>query len=325
MILHKDGKIFRESIQATAQHLGIPEVYIEKDYWVSLVLKELFTSKLSNQIVFKGGTSLSKCHNLIQRFSEDIDLVVFRIDDEADNQLTKRLKKIGKIVNNVLPEKYIDGFTNKKGMIRKTVHEYEKVFEGDLGQVGNSIVIEASWLGNFEPFSKETVSSYIQDFITLNGPKHLLEKYELSSFDVQALSVKRTFCEKIMSLVRFSLTGDPFEDLPKKVRHIYDLHLMMKNKDILLFFNEEDFIEMLLKVGQDDFIGYRNNNEWLKKHPCSAIIFNAPEEIWPSIKRAYQTDFAHMVLGKLPDELDLLTTLNKIKSRIKPIVWEIDH
>ncbi len=325
MILHKDGKIFRESIQATAQHLGIPEVYIEKDYWVSLVLKELFTSKLSNQIVFKGGTSLSKCHNLIQRFSEDIDLVVFRIDDEADNQLTKRLKKIGKIVNNVLPEKYIDGFTNKKGMIRKTVHEYEKVFEGDLGQVGDSIVIEASWLGNFKPFSKETVSSYIQDFITLNGPKHLLEEYELSSFDVQALSVKRTFCEKIMSLVRFSLTGDPFEDLPKKVRHIYDLHLMMKNKDILLFFNEEDFIEMLLKVGQDDFIGYRNNNEWLKKHPCSAIIFNAPEEIWPSIKRAYQTDFAHMVLGKLPDELDLLTTLNKIKSRIKPIVWEIDH
>jgi len=53
MILHKDRKMFRESIQATAQHMGIPEVYIEKDYWVSLVLKELFTSELSNQIVFK--------------------------------------------------------------------------------------------------------------------------------------------------------------------------------------------------------------------------------------------------------------------------------
>jgi hypothetical protein len=207
----------------------------------------------------------------------------------------------------------------------ETVHEYEKVFKGDLGQVGNSIVIEASWLGNYEPFSKETVSSYIQDFITLNGPKDLLEKYELFSFDVLALSVKRTFCEKIMSLVRFSLTGDPFEDLPKKVRHIYDLHLMMKNENILSFFNEDDFIEMLLKVGQDDFIGYRNNNEWLKQHPCSAIIFNAPEEIWPSIKRAYQTSFIHMVFGKLPDETDLLATLDKIKSRIQPIVWEIDH
>jgi len=325
MILHKDRKMFRDSIQATAQHLDIPEVYIEKDYWVSLILKKLFTSELSNQVVFKGGTSLSKCYNLIQRFSEDIDLLVFRIDDEADNQLTKRLKKIGEIVNNILPEKFIPGYTNKKGMIRKTVHEYKKVFEGDLGQVGDSIVIEASWLGNSEPFSKETVSSYIQDFITLNGPKDLLEKYELSSFDVQALSVKRTFCEKIMSLVRFSLTGDPFENLPKKVRHIYDLHLMMKSEGILSFFNEDDFIEMLLKVGQDDFIGYRNNNEWLKNHPCSAIIFDAPEEIWPSIKSAYQTSFKHMVFGQLPDEADLLATLDKIKSRIQPIAWEIDH
>ena len=65
MILHKDGKIFRESILATARHLGIPEVYIEKDYWVSLVLKEIFTSELSNQVVFKGGTSLSKSLHII--------------------------------------------------------------------------------------------------------------------------------------------------------------------------------------------------------------------------------------------------------------------
>ncbi len=325
MILHKDEKMFRDSILATAQHLGIPEVYIEKDYWVCLVLKKLFTSELSNQIVFKGGSSLSKCHHLIQRFSEDIDLVVFRIDDEADNQLNKRLKKVGRIVENILPEKYIAGITNKKGMIRKTVHEYEKVFEGDLGQVGESIVIEASWLGSSEPFSKKTVSSYIQEFITLNGPQDLLEKYELSSFDVQALSVKRTFCEKIMSLVRFSMSGNPFEELPKKVRHIYDLHLMMRSEGILSFFNEDDFIEMLLKVGQDDFVGYKNNNEWLKNHPCSAIIFDAPEKIWPSIKSVYQTSFKHMVFGQLPDEADLLATLDKIKSRIQPIVWEINQ
>ncbi|WP_084071224.1 hypothetical protein [Desulfocicer vacuolatum] len=82
---------------------------------------------------------------------------------------------------------------------------------------------------------------------------------------------------------------------------------------------------MLLKVGQDDFIGYRNNNEWLKKHPCSAIIFHAPEKIWPSVRSSYRTSFKHMVFGQLPDETDLLATLDKIKSRIQPIAWEIDH
>lgn len=100
---------------------------------------------------------------------------------------------------------------------------------------------------------------------------------------------------------------------------------MMKDQCILSFFNKDDFIEMLLKVGQDDFTGYRNNNEWLKNHPCSAIIFDTPEKIWPLINREYQISFKHMVFGQLPDEIDLLKTLHKIKSRIQPVVWDVAH
>ncbi len=85
MKLHLDKKLFQEAIQATAQHIGIPEVYVEKDYWVSLVLLEIFSSDISDLVVFKGGTCLSKCHNLIQRFSEDIDLVIIPVKGEATN------------------------------------------------------------------------------------------------------------------------------------------------------------------------------------------------------------------------------------------------
>ncbi|MCG8532622.1 MAG: nucleotidyl transferase AbiEii/AbiGii toxin family protein [Desulfovibrionales bacterium] len=323
MILHEDEKIFQDAIVATAQHFGIPEVYIEKDYWVSLVLKELFASEISDQVVFKGGTSLSKCHHLIERFSEDVDLVVFRVGNEADNQLKKKLKIIGKVVNKIIPEIDVPGYTNKRGMIRKTVHQYQKAFNGDLGQVGESIVVEASWLGNSEPFSKKSVTCYIQEFIEKNGPHELLEKYELAAFDVQALSVRRTFCEKIMSLVRFSLTGDPNEELPNKVRHIYDLHLMMQDEHILSFFRSDEFIKMLLKVGHDDFVGYRNNNDWLKQHPCSAVIFSDPEKVWDSIQSAYTSSFKRMVYGKLPDEAALLETLAQINGRIRAIDWNI--
>ena len=323
MILHEDEKMFQDAIVATAQYFKIPEVYIEKDYWVSLVLKGLFASEISSQVVFKGGTSLSKCHHLIERFSEDIDLVVFRVGNETDNQLKRKLKTVGKVVGEIVPEIDIPGYTNKKGMIRKTVHQYEKAFDGDLGQVGESIVMEASWLGNSEPFSKKSVTCYIQDFIEANGPHELLEKYELVSFDVQALSVRRTFCEKIMSLVRFSLTGDPREELPNKVRHIYDLHLMMKDEHILSFFRSDEFIEMLLKVGHDDFIGYRNNNEWLKQHPCSAVIFDAPEKVWKPIQSAYVSSFKRMVYGELPAEIDLLRSLGRIKERIQSMDWDV--
>ena len=51
---------------------------IEKDWWVTTVLKALFKTSCADYLVFKGGTSLSKCWNLIERFSEDIDVAISR-------------------------------------------------------------------------------------------------------------------------------------------------------------------------------------------------------------------------------------------------------
>ncbi len=74
MNLHGTPDIFSELIQATAQKYSIPEVYVEKDYWVTVALKRLSESAYAEDIVFKGGTSLSKAHKLIRRFTEDVDL-----------------------------------------------------------------------------------------------------------------------------------------------------------------------------------------------------------------------------------------------------------
>ncbi len=61
----------------TAALMGLHPVIVEKDFWACWILKQLFTiTYFSDRLVFKGGTSLSKCFNLIQRFSEDIDIAV---------------------------------------------------------------------------------------------------------------------------------------------------------------------------------------------------------------------------------------------------------
>ncbi|MDX9965003.1 nucleotidyl transferase AbiEii/AbiGii toxin family protein [Desulfobacter postgatei] len=221
MNLHQNKAFFKDAVIAASQRFGIPEIYIEKDYWVTLALKEIFHSDIANQIVFKGGTCLSKCHQLIQRFSEDIDLVVFRNKGENDNQLKKKIRRITKIVDGVLPEIIVEGITNKKGNIRKTVHRFDRFFDGSFGQAREQLILEATWLGNYEPFTIENVGSYIQDLMQVAGQKALIKKYNLQSFKVQALSVERTFCEKILSLVRFSRVEDPFGALSNKIRHIY--------------------------------------------------------------------------------------------------------
>lgn len=73
----RDRTDFDATIDAAASQLGINAVIIEKDYWVSQVLRAL-ADQFPVDFVFKGGTSLSKCYRLIQRFSEDIDVLILQ-------------------------------------------------------------------------------------------------------------------------------------------------------------------------------------------------------------------------------------------------------
>ena len=105
MNLHENETLFSEAIKFTAQKLGIQDIYVEKDYWVTVALYEIFHSDIASQAVFKGGTALSKCHKLIERFSEDIDVVVLKNSGESDNQLKNKIRKLSKVVEKIIPEK----------------------------------------------------------------------------------------------------------------------------------------------------------------------------------------------------------------------------
>ncbi len=72
MLLHKDREQFEAVLNAVSNELGVPVSIVEKDYYVTMILKQLALK--ASGCVFKGGTSLSKCHHAINRFSEDIDI-----------------------------------------------------------------------------------------------------------------------------------------------------------------------------------------------------------------------------------------------------------
>lgn len=323
MKLHTNKKLFQDAIIATAQRQNIKEIFIEKDYWVTLILKAVFANEIGKQVVFKGGTALSKCNSFIKRFSEDIDLVVLRKPEDTGNQLKKKLKSISKCAEEIVPEIEVEGITNKKGMIRKTAHSYEKQFSGTFGQIRNFIVIESSWLGNYEPYEKGIVSSLIYETMKQSGQQELIDKYEMNPFEVNVLSPKRTICEKIMSLVRFSNSENPIEDLNNKIRHIYDIHFLMKDKSINNFFDSVEFDSMLQKVGNDDVFSFKNNNEWLKKHPASALIFHKPESTWEQLKNTYKGSFKELVYGEFPTESEIMKTIKKVSERLTKIEWKI--
>jgi len=71
--LHDNRELFGDVVKATAQEMNISFLYVEKDYWVTYILKALSKSEHIEQAIFKGGTALSKAYRVIERFSEDID------------------------------------------------------------------------------------------------------------------------------------------------------------------------------------------------------------------------------------------------------------
>ena len=126
-----------------------------------------------------------------------------------------------------------------------------------------------------------------------------------------------------MSLVRFSRTATPITDLRNKIRHVYDLHMMLKNDELQSFFLSRNFEQMIVKVGHDDTISYKNNNAWIKEHPALALIFNKPKETWENLSVEYNNNFRDLVTGEFPPEKQLVHTLEKIAERLNDVKWTI--
>lgn len=324
MRLHENPRLFRQAILATAQRLDVPEVYVEKDYWVTYALYAIFHSEIGKETVFKGGTALSKCFSIINRFSEDIDLIVLRNEDESDNQLKNKIKAIGEVVASVLPEVNVPELTHKRGMNRKTAHTYAKEFKGDLGQVRDVVIVEATWLGYPEPYLTREVCSLIFEMMRHTQQLALAQEYGLHPFELKVLDPKRTICEKIMSLVRFSYNEDALDTLGKKIRHVYDLHLLLEQADMKEFFESEAFEQLLLRVAKDDVESFKNNNKWLVHHPNEAMLFADLDSLWQTLKPIYNTDFKRLVFGELPHDSNTLETLRRIKVRMDRIEWPTD-
>lgn len=323
MRIHEESAVFEEAIRRASEMYKISAVYVEKDYWVTLALKSIFSSEVGDVCVFKGGTALSKCHKLIKRFSEDIDLVVLRKGEESGNSLKTKLKQISTVVGGVMEEVNVEGITKKGGNIRKTAYEYKKIYDGKFGQVRDKIILESSLFGYYEPSTIEPVSCLLTDMIIDNGLDELLDKYDMHPFNVRVLSKLRTFCEKIMSLVKFSHTDNAIEDLSHKIRHVYDLHMMLKDLEVREFFDGDDFDKMLVRVGKDDVKEYKNNIDWLYVHPSEAIVFSDVEGTWNKINGVYNTTFRELVFGELPLEVDLMGTLGMISERMRGIEWRL--
>lgn len=228
MNLHNDKDRFREAIIAASTMFGIEPSLVEKDYFVTLFLKE--SIKRIPGLVFKGGTSLSKCYNLIDRFSEDVDLT---LDDTHFTQ-SKRREAV-KILVNVCEELKLK-LINKE-TIEKHTHgnyncydiQYPIIFPSE--DIKTELKVEMTYIQKSYPYEQRNAISYLGEFFLKNGNEKIAEEYELNSFVVQVQSLERTLIDKVFAVCDYYLSNDTV----RNSRHIYDISKLLSMVNIYDF------------------------------------------------------------------------------------------
>lgn len=278
-------------------------VFIEKDYWVTFLLSRLSNSSNVDKVVFKGGTSLSKVHKLIARFSEDVDLAILKSDDQTETHVRNLIRKIEKELVAGFKEVHLEGITSKQTRYRKTAYDYQRTYTRDLAPgVQELLILEINSFANPVPYKRMPVSSLIELFLSDTGQIETTEKYGLQSFDLNVLVPESTFIEKILSLIRLSFFEDSIDKLRTKVRHFYDLYFLSNYEACWYYLHTKEFHDHFVRMFEEDKTKFDDPEIWLKSHFIDSPILSSFDEIWDELKSTYNTDFRLLVHGDFPDD-----------------------
>jgi predicted nucleotidyltransferase component of viral defense system len=314
MKLHHNIKLFSDTLRAASQHLDIKLEFVEKDYWITLVLSRLSKSKYIDESVFKGGTSLSKGYNLIERFSEDVDIAIINNKGKTGNEIKTIIRTIEKEITPDLTELQMEGVTSKGSRFRKSVFEYVTT---EKGNANNKLIVEINSFANPFPYKRLTIQSMVFDFLMQTNNEKYIEQYNLQSFEVNVLSKEQTLLEKMVSLIRFSFKANTAETISEKIRHFYDLYYLMKNPECAEFVASDSFKKQFDTILEHDREMFDEPKDWQTKSISESPLVTNFSTLWKQIKEKYQTELSAFAYRPIPDENDVAKCFSELIKRIE--------
>lgn len=236
---------FDQAVLRAAEHFsgsGLRPALIEKDYFVTEALREIAKAG-QNTVIFKGGTSLSKGWNLIQRFSEDIDLF---LDPAAfDPPLKKRgvdreLKRLRDAVASVAGLTFLAERSQTLGGFGRNDRFSFKQRFGGPGEVIGEVFLEAGTASGREPTADLQLESYVSRF--LRETNATLRTDDETPFTMRLLHFRRTFVEKLFTIhgkvQRLKQQG---QRLGSYARHYYDLFQLSQHAEVVAMLQSSEY------------------------------------------------------------------------------------
>ena len=329
----------QELFASTARRIGITEQSVEKDFWVCWTLDALFHGRRENapRLLFKGGTSLSKAFGLISRFSEDIDITVFRqdlgepvsIEDLEQLSGKKRSAKLDEIraacqqylreelrpeLETLLFQAVGDNRDERAGVSsddadpdgQTLLVRYPTALTADA-YVRSDVRIECGAKSALDPHVNTTIRPYVADDLT---------DLDLKVADVVTIEPTRTFWDKVVIThgLRgwFDNRGELRQEGQRISRHYYDLHVMSRT----------DAANQALADRQLGAECVRHARLFFNRTPFNldtatpgSFALTPMDKMRDALRRDYDA-MAGMIIGPVPAFEDVITSITSIENRL---------
>jgi predicted nucleotidyltransferase component of viral defense system len=318
-----------DMLNQAAEFTGLPVIAIEKDWWVTLALNACFSLPYSEYIIFKGGTSLSKAWNLIERFSEDIDLAIDRKffgfeENITKTQIRKLRTKSCEFISTTLVEDLKNVFTewnaiNECSIVAQEVKDHDKdpqiieihynsVFDAE-GYLPQKVLIEIGSRSLTEPTEQRAISSILSlQFPELN--------FASKPFSIASVLPQRTFLEKVFLLhEEFSQAHEKIR-VHRLTRHLYDLEKLMDTEHGIEALNNITLYNNIV-THREKFNAVRGID--YTNHTPDKICIIPPQTVIKRWEQDYQTMTGYMFFGNYLTFNELINRIAALQKRINEI------
>jgi predicted nucleotidyltransferase component of viral defense system len=316
----------------TLQH-NLSTVAIEKDWWITAVLRALYTLPYAENLSFKGGTSLSKCYNLIERFSEDVDIAINReflgfIGTLSKTQISDRLRRAAcsfvreKLQFDVVKELENQGINTDLFSVEVDITpisttdpeivevRYKSLFPAS-NYIKPIVKLEVSGRSMNEPLRKITLQSFVDEAYSENP-------FAEKPFEVNAVVPERTFWEKICLLHEEFAKPQEFMRTERMSRHLYDLERMCDTDIIEKALSDKELHKIIVEHRRI-FIGLKDFDYSTLAPKAIKII--PPENTINDWRKDYETMRETMIYGNSLSFNKLIEKITQLNERINQIDW----